>query len=329
VSERRTSFERAAGMPAREPDRDQLEIFVDALLRHRGTEGFISLRSFYDDKPAEKKAARITAISLSGNFKHLIDAAEDEARRAAQHPRPLMFAPPLCVFNNSEYARKEDMLAGLVVSVELDKNPHEACRAVEERLGPATAVIRSGGQWIDGDGEVHDKLHAHWRLKQAARGAEDLEALEGARASAARFVNADTTNNPVCHPIRWPGSWHRKAAPRLCEIITVNPDVEIMLADARAALPPPRAVTRQAYTTGEWLTFLDDTYEGSSRGSAISRYAGLLMRTYLDPLIILSTVRLFSAQRCLPPLPDEEVERIVRVIAQRHAAQLNGVHHER
>jgi hypothetical protein len=329
-------------MSPREPDRDQLEIFVDALLRHRGTEGFISLRSFYDDKPDEREAARITPISLSGNFKYLIDCAEDDARRAAQHPRPVVFAPPLCVFNNIEHARKADMLAGLVLSVELDQNPHEACRALEERLGAATCLVRSGGQWIDADGEAHDKLHYHLRLAQPARSADDLKALEGARISATQLVNADASNNPVSHPIRWPGSWHRKAAPRLCEIIAVNPDVEIALADAVAALPPPPAVTRQAYTTGEWLTFLDETYEGSSRGSAICRYAGLLMQvgdprqraqagacTHLDPLIIQSTVRLFNAQRCHPPLPDDEVVRIVHAIARRHADQLKGARHGR
>ena len=301
------------------PDRDQLEICVDALLRHRGSEGFISLRSFFDDNPAEKRAARITAVNLSGNFKHLIDCAEDDARRAAQYPRPLVFAPPLCVFNNNKYAGEADMLAGLVLSVELDQNPHEACRALEDRLGPATAVVRSGGQWIDADGEVHDKLHYHLRLAQRAV-ANDLTVLKAARVSAAQLVDADSSNNPVCHPIRWPGSWHRKKAPRLCEIVSLNPDVEIALADAVAALP--RAVTR--HTTGQWLTFFDDIYEGSSRGAAVSRYAGLLMRTYIDPLIILSTVRLFNAQRCHPALPDDEVERIVRAIAQRHADRLNG-----
>jgi hypothetical protein len=30
-----------------EPDRDQLEIFVDALFRHAGDKGFVAVRSFY------------------------------------------------------------------------------------------------------------------------------------------------------------------------------------------------------------------------------------------------------------------------------------------
>jgi hypothetical protein len=49
-----------------EPDRDQLEIFVDAILRYRGTEGFLSLRSFYDDGDPNKPAKRITPRLAQG-----------------------------------------------------------------------------------------------------------------------------------------------------------------------------------------------------------------------------------------------------------------------
>ena len=38
------------------------------------------------------------------------------------------------------------------------------------------------------------------------------------------------------HPIRWPGSWHRKAEPRLCVIETADPDREIVLELALEAL---------------------------------------------------------------------------------------------
>ena len=48
------------------------------------------------------------------------------------------------------------------------------------------------------------------------------------------------------HCLRWPGSWHRKGEPRLCEIFTVNPDAEIDLDTALTALqaaapPAPQA----------------------------------------------------------------------------------------
>jgi hypothetical protein len=59
----------------------------------------------------------------------------------------------------------------------------------------------------------------HWRLTRPAQGQEQLAKLKQARDFAARLVGGDPSNKPVCHPIRWPGSWHRKnkSSPRLCE----------------------------------------------------------------------------------------------------------------
>jgi hypothetical protein len=316
-------------MTALEPDRDQIEIFIDAIMRHRGSEGFLSLRSFYDDDPEQKKAVRITPVSLAGNFNYLVDCAEDDARRAAQAPRPIVFCPPTCVFNNRDNAREQDVFAGLVLSVECDRNPHEARRQLEELLGPCTVVVCSGGIWIDDDDEAHDKLHLHWRLAQPARSRDELIGLKAVRTSAARLVGGDGTNNPVNHPIRWPGSYHRKATPRLCEIVSANPDIEITLAAAVAALPAPPAEKPQAHTLENWLTFLSDTCEGSQRGSAIARYAGLLMRAArpskycnLDPAIVEDSCRLFNELRCKPPLSNDEVHSIVYDVAEKQVAQL-------
>jgi hypothetical protein len=309
-------------MTVLEPNRDQLEIFVDAALRYRGTEGFISLRSFYEDDES-KRPARVSWVSLKGNFEYLIDCAIDDARRAAQCPKPVVFCPPLCVFGDKNHAREQDVLAGLLLSVECDRAPHAARRQLEDLLGPATIVVRSGGQWIDDGGAAHDRLHLHWRLASPARTPDERVALKGARASAARLVGGDGTNNPLCHPIRWPGSWHRKKEPRLSTIVAIEPDVEISLAAGIAALPVPPAMARQGRTVEDWLSFLDDTYEDSERGGALARYAGLLIRTYLDPVIIESSVRLFNAQRCNPPLDFDEVRRIVESIARRHTDQLN------
>ena len=70
---------------ALEPDRNQIEVFVAALFRHAGDNGFVSLRSFFEtvDKPF-----RINHAKLSGGFQFLCDVAEDVARRAAQNPSP-------------------------------------------------------------------------------------------------------------------------------------------------------------------------------------------------------------------------------------------------
>jgi hypothetical protein len=66
---------------------------------------------------------------------------------------------------------------------------------------------------------------------------------------ATTFVGGDATNIPACHPIRWPGSWHRKIDPaRLCEIIALDPDREIELDTALKILetlaPPEQKKTK-------------------------------------------------------------------------------------
>src|SRR5260370_6775119 len=130
-----------------EPNRDQLEIFVDALFRHAGTEGFVSLRAFYEDDSA--KPFRITPISRAGNFKFLIDAVEDEARRAANDPRRVVFCPPIAVFSNDKKAREQDIAEGLALSVECDQFAREAVCNLEAIVGKPTLVVRSGGKWTD------------------------------------------------------------------------------------------------------------------------------------------------------------------------------------
>jgi Protein of unknown function (DUF3987) len=112
--------------------------------------------------------------------------------------------------------------------VECDQAPTAARAELERLLCPATLVVRSGGTWIDQNGHSEDKLHLHWRLAKPASGTE-LAKLKQVRDQAARIVGADTSNVPVCHCIRWPGSWHKKSAPRLCEIIAVDPDRELEL----------------------------------------------------------------------------------------------------
>ncbi len=226
-----------------EPDRDQLEIFVDAIFRHVGGEGFVSIRSFLESE--SKASFRVSPVRLNGQgFHFLVDVAEDDARRAAQSPKAVVFCPPVAIFANGKSAKETDLLLGPALSAELDRHPHEALDQLKSVLGPATVVVRSGGQWIDDDtGEVQDKLHAHWQLAVPARGKE-LAKLKRARILAARFVGGDTSNVPVCHPIRWPGSWHRKTKPRMCEMVRFDPDHEIDLDTALAALTaatPPEA----------------------------------------------------------------------------------------
>jgi hypothetical protein len=215
------------------PDRDQIEIFVDALFRHVGTQGFVSLRSFYED---DSRTPIIHPMSLTDGLAPIMERAERDAIQAANDPKPVVFAPPIATFSNREHARERDILQGLALSVECDQSPRAARERLEQLLGPATVVVASGGKWTDpATGDIHDKLHIHWRLAIPAEGA-DIPRLKQARDLAARLVGGDPSNKPICHPIRWAGSVHRKSEPRICAIADALPDSEINLDAALAAL---------------------------------------------------------------------------------------------
>jgi hypothetical protein len=217
-----------------EPDTNQIEIFVDALFRHAGKDGFVSLRAFYEADAG--KAFRIMPVTLSDGLKFLKESSRVCAKRAAQEPEPIVFCPPIATFTNKDRAREQDLHEGLALSVECDQKPRQAIEKLEGILGRATAIVASGGSWTNPEtGEVEPKLHGHWRLARSACGPE-LAKLKQARRMAAQLVGGDPSNVPAVHPIRWPGSWHRKGEPKLCKIETLSADCEIELDASLAAL---------------------------------------------------------------------------------------------
>jgi hypothetical protein len=216
------------------PDRDQLDLFVRALFKH-ATPGFwLSLRAFL-----EKGAGRprITPIQLSGGLKGVIDLIYREVELAARAPQAVVFCPPIATFSNGGRAREIDLAEGLALSVECDAHARAARAKLEALLGPATAVVASGGEWTDPEAsDTEPKLHLHYRLKAPTRSKEEHQKLKLARKLAAKLVGGDPSNVPLVHPIRWPGSLHRKGEPKLCRIIELNPDAEIDLDAAVAHL---------------------------------------------------------------------------------------------
>lgn len=215
-----------------EPDRRQINAFVETLFKYAPNNSYVSLRAF----PHKGSGSRISAVRLNGlGLSRLVDAAMENARWAAQSPEPFVFCPPLAAFSNGITARAMDLTAGLALSVELDNDPQQSLATLEKILGPATAVVRSGGVWTAPDGSAHDKLHGHWRLSLPAIGRELID-LTAARRLAAIISGGDKTNVSVVHPIRWPGSWHRKAEPRMCSILRLDPEQEIDLGEALHAL---------------------------------------------------------------------------------------------
>jgi hypothetical protein len=66
-----------------------------------------------------------------------------------------------------------------------------------------------------------------------------------------------------------------------------------------------------------WRVLLDQDHEGSHRGHAIARLAGLLLRKYVDPFATLGICHLLNERRCVEPLARTEVRRICNEIARR------------
>jgi hypothetical protein len=215
-----------------EPNRRHLEVFIDAMFR-RATRGIVSVRAFRDN--GSNEVFRFSSSPVNKRD-HLLNVAEDDARRAAQAPFPVVFCPPPCTFKNEHRAKEEDVAEGLVITAELDRQPGQAREKLIEILGVPTLEVKSGGRWKNDSGKIEDKLHLHWRLAQPAIGADNLAKLKRARSLVSRLVGGDTSCDPVCHPVRWPGSWHRKAEPRLCQIVVQNAEVELKLNTALEAL---------------------------------------------------------------------------------------------
>ena len=166
-----------------------------------------------------------------------------------------MFSPPVATFKNIKNASTANLAEGLVLSVECDERPRQALQALTKILGAPTLVVASGGVWLNPKtGEFEDKLHLYWRLAVPVRDAAGFAKLKEALKLATGIVGADATNTSIVHPLRWPGSWHLKAEPRLCRIVE-HTDTEIDLDKAlkllRAAAPVElqRSAAHQANAT--------------------------------------------------------------------------------
>ncbi len=145
-----------------------LATFLDALFRYADERTFVSWRAFRDDtKDAPPVFIESSQIgNESEPLAPIADAAAAYATRAAQHPQPAVFCPPIATFTSATRAREVDLANGLALSVECDTHPAAARQTLEQLLGAATVVVASGGVWTDPSGATFDKLHLHWRLAE-------------------------------------------------------------------------------------------------------------------------------------------------------------------
>ncbi len=238
--------------PPLEADADQIRAFAEALFTYASKDQRISLRAFYEDK---NDSFAIRPMWLGIGFDDIVRMAVITATQAAQDARPVVFCPPIAGFKPGPgrkdwHAAEQDLNEAFALSVECDANPSMARQKLEQLLGPATVVVASGGEWVEPEfGQVEDKLHLHWRLSEPASG-DDLALTKEARRLAAALVGADHSNIPMVHPIRWPGTWHKKKAPRMARMVSLDAAREIDLHEALALLRDvvgdlPAAPTRQ------------------------------------------------------------------------------------
>ena len=225
-----------------EPDRAELARFIKAAFAHAEPGGRVMLRAFYDDALAKKQGdppfKTVTASINGAGLASVIEPAFKLALEAARAERPVVLAPPIATFAKPK-ADEASLREGLMLSVELDKGAATALARLRAIIGRPTMVVASGGEWTDpSTGEIEPKLHVHWRLAEPSRSAQEHAKLKRLRTLACDLVGADATSKSIVHPLRWPGTIHRKNpdAPRLARIVEDNADAEIILEDALAEL---------------------------------------------------------------------------------------------
>ena len=131
-------------------DRMEIGRFVEAMFRHADEGTFASLRTFTHN--AADPPVNITGVAINGaGLAQLVQIAFGRASRAARHPEPTVFAPPVCTLNNATRAREDDLVNGLDLSVEIDANPAAGLALLRGLIGPPTVVVASGGEWTSQD----------------------------------------------------------------------------------------------------------------------------------------------------------------------------------
>lgn len=230
-------------------DANEIRKYEDAIFRNC-TDGYRQLRMFREGQKKECWGGRVTEDGyqwpafLVTDREQWIEAARYKASIAALQDQPINVCPPASTFIGPTKATKADICQGAAIMVECDERPSQTRLAIAALLGPATIIVASGGQWTDPDsGHVEDKVHIYWRLKKPSQTGEEHDKLYECNDLAARIVASDPTAKASVHPLRLPGSWHRKRDPKLVHIVEYNPDLEVRLDDILRELR--RAAARQ------------------------------------------------------------------------------------
>jgi hypothetical protein len=225
----------------RSVDRQEIVTFADELFRY-ADDGHVAARAFQDGGGNGRFRQDLWAYpSIANGLPGIANVVVGLAEAAAQPGQVAVVCPPLATFAKAGSAKEADLLQAPVLSIELDVDPAKALAKARGLIGPPTIVVASGGEWTDpATGRVHPKLHAHWRLIEPATG-EDLALVKEVRRRLTALVGGDPSNVPAVHPIRWPGTPHRKNGENWAKIVELNPDAEVELQDVLDLLPTSAA----------------------------------------------------------------------------------------
>jgi hypothetical protein len=103
------------------------------------------------------------------------------------------------------------------------------------------------------------------------------------------------------------------------EAVTVAPRNLLEQLAALAPRPEPKGTKSKAASDSDWAAPVRDGVEQGQRNDAVARLAGYLFRRRPAPHVVLELVRAWNANRCRPPLTEDELLRTVDSIAGKEA----------
>jgi hypothetical protein len=120
---------------------------------------------------------------------------------------------------------------------------------------------------------------------------------------------------PSMHPSGRRYAWEVSHHPDDMPVAPLPGWLAARLADGAARLGHPRA---------HWRAIARDGVGEGQRNTTLASFAGHLLWHGVDPEVALELLACWNAQRCRPPLPQEEVARTVESIARLHAREHPG-----
>ena len=234
----------------------------------------------------------------------------------------VFFAPALLEPGGHGRARDTDVAALPVLWTDLDTP--DAMRAPAKRYGvcePTCSVMTRPPPDV--------RLHYYWRLTEPIFGAAASEAKRLNRRIAAHMYGDLACCNPsrvlrVPHTIRHPTE-DKPIGPHLLGACWFGESLHTYApADIEAAFPISAGRPNRDYGVNgnctpkeEWVTIAATGAREGERNQTAARLFGYLLRREVYPEVTWSLVSSWNADRCDPPLDDNELERVFDSICER------------